>query len=544
MPSHIVNASSVVELPDGRSAVASWPNEAGVQLKDSSVLLGTIFETESDCWADSGTENPDGNYAIIRSTDERVEILSDYVGSRTIWYAENNDVLLVSTSQLAIVSFLQDFKFDERVIPWVMSTGTLGPELSWDSRVQRVPPNTRISFDKTTYEKEAFSGIVGFNPLNWDAQYELTELESRLRTTIRSLNGLDFEQWVLPISGGYDSRAIACLLNEELDLKKPITSLTWGSDSAQGDRKSDASVAADVAASMGLQHEYVVIDESAEPVDTVLERYMLCSEGRIDHISGYMDGLKIWKILYDADVAGTIRGDEGFGWAPVSSELTTRLSLGCGLCADYDNLSQLHQRHSLPPQELPDTMAKGNRETLGMWRDRLYHEYRIPSVLAALSDVKFSYVEQINPLLSRRIISHVRTMSDTLRTDKTAFRQIVNKIAPDIRIASRDASRSERDILRSSAVKRWIEAELSCSQASDVLPSGFLDDVRKGIANSVQSATLSSKLKRKIARLLPRKLKNRMRDTVVKPRMDSYMLAFRVAMIIKTYKLFSRHAAR
>jgi len=58
------------------------------------------------------------------------------------------------------------------------------------------------------------------------------------------------------------------------------------------------------------------------------------------------------------------------------------------------------------------------------WRDRLYQQYRVPFLLAALSDLKLGYVEIVNPLLSDSVIDLIRQLPDSLRTHKVLLRNI------------------------------------------------------------------------------------------------------------------------
>ena len=158
-----------------------------------------------------------------------------------------------------------------------------------------------------------------------------------------------------------------------------------------------------------MNHKYYHSDLSEEPVNNIINRFIRLGEGRIDHLSGYMDGFRMWKTLFEDKIHGILRGDEGFGWNQVSSALTVRLTIGCGLCSDFSNLKD-YTKYGFASQELPQHLNQNKWETLNAWRDRLYHEYRLPTILSALSDLKFAYVEQINPLLSKIILQQVRQL--------------------------------------------------------------------------------------------------------------------------------------
>ena len=277
-----------------------------------------------------------------------------------------------------------------------------------------------------------------------------------------------------------------------------------------------------------------------------MNRFILCSEGRIDHLSGYLDGMDIWRKLHDeGNITGVIRGDEGFGWTQVSSELTVKLSVGCALCADFDNLKKVADVFKLPTQELPPELGKQKNESLCAWRDRLYHSYRLPTILAALSEIRFSYVEQINPLLSRTILTAVRATPDSLRTDKSLFKEIVHKIGPDVPFASKVANAEPEGILRSKPIVDVIKRELGSSYAGHLLGQDFVDYICRGMKEVTPGPKSRRKeIKKRIGSLLPQFVKNWLRDKAIAPRVDGNVLAFRAFIILKTYKILEADAAK
>src|SRR5690606_14946583 len=122
-----------------------------------------------------------------------------------------------------------------------------------------------------------------------------------------------------------------------------------------------------------------------------------------------------------------LRGDEGFGWIPVANPTQARLSCGLILLEDIGGFEKLSFE-----QEIPSYLLKKDNETNEQWRDRLYHAYRLPIILGALNETKSAYIEIINPLLSKSIIEFVRTLPDTLRTNKYLFKKNVKKALDDI----------------------------------------------------------------------------------------------------------------
>jgi hypothetical protein len=253
-----------------------------------------------------------------------------------------------------------------------------------------------------------------------------------------------------------------------------------------------------------------------------------------------MDGFKIWKTLFESGIHGIIRADEGFGWGPVSSHSDVRFCVEIPLWSDFSNLKNLEE-FCFTKQEMPDELAQREGESLEGWRDRLYHQFRIPVVLAALSDLKLPYVEIINPLLSRRIIYEVRRMPDDLRTDKNLYKSIVRSFSPNISFAKYPAIESPGNILKSKRVVEFLKEELSSAYVDSILSREFINYVlsRVTIIDGQQNARKRETLKDRVKSHLPKGIKNKIRHAVSKPKMDFNVLAFRAYMICRMSKMLS-----
>jgi hypothetical protein len=291
-----------------------------------------------------------------------------------------------------------------------------------------------------------------------------------------------------------------------------------------------------------VSHEYYHTDLAAEPVERIFSRFMLCGEGRVDHIAAYMDGFRVWKTLFEDGVRGIIRGDEGFGWEPVSSPLTVRMSIGIDMCADLLNLRG-YRDFELPKQEMPESLLQRDGETLAAWRDRLYHTYRIPVILAALSDLKLAYVEQTCPLLSKKILLHVRQMPDHLRTNKALYKKIVSSLGPEIGFATVGANAPAEGVLKAPEIVEFLRAELSSKAARSVFSGTFLSRVLERLRSDRSAVPRKSReVLARMKKLVPVFLKDIARDTVTTQRVDSNTLAFRTYMACKMKRILTEDA--
>ena len=133
-----------------------------VRINGQSIVLGHT-DDPSDRWSIAGSEVPDGNFAMFRADKDSVELISDIVGSRTIWYYKDERIFIASTSQRAIVLILGSYQFDDRVVPWMLSTGSLGPSFSWDRRVTCVPVDSLVRLSRSNWTLSTNSKPINFS---------------------------------------------------------------------------------------------------------------------------------------------------------------------------------------------------------------------------------------------------------------------------------------------------------------------------------------------------------------------------------------------
>jgi hypothetical protein len=531
-----INALSSRLVPDNISARPPVTVERGGLLagiinpnsylgfKDTSTYVGHITEPSGEWWKPL-SPLPDGAYALFRSDDATVELATDMVASRTIWYVHTESMFIASTSQRAIVYFLRSFEPNEAALGWMLSSGCLGPDNSWDRRIKCLSPATSLRLDRKSWKVTCEENKPRFHPAqHTEPQFE-KEMREALERTFAGLS-LDYSKWVLLLSGGVDSREILMKLKDHQNLK----SITWGLSSALTDKDNDAYVARQLAGHFGLSHQYFKLDPPAESIEKIFDRFIWAGEGRTDGVSGYLDGFQVWKSLFDADVLGVIRGDEAFGWLPVTSDAHARQSVGGWLFRDYVNLDAAGEliTKQFGKQAWPGRLEREAGESLDTWRDRLYQEFRIPVVLAALAELKCSYIEVVTPFLSRTIVSLVRTMPDSLRTDKRLFKKIVISDSPDIPYARYSAIASPGGVFKSREVVGLFSDTLSSSYYRGLFSNDLVDYI-VGKMRVATDAKVKDKLTlREIAKqLLPKRIKGLLKNTVVKPQLDHNLLAFR-----------------
>lgn len=513
------------------------------RIQGRNILVGKLYENEKFEWKTVGGSVPDGSFALIRADAERAELVTDALATRTLWYFKNDDCFVCSTSQRAIILWLSSFEFNRAVIPWMLSSGALGPELSWDTRIKRVKPSTTIVLDKEKWVlKENWQKITFTERMiSRDAHKE--KLYNSIKQTFDHLMNLDFTKWLLPLSGGYDSRVILCLLKKRVN-KDNINTVTWGDKAALEVEGNDAKIATELAEMLGVMNQYHFTDKRKESINTVLNRFLKCGEGRTDRVAGYIDGMKIWKSFYENGTEGIIRGDEAFGWLSINSYESVIHLLEFTTCKDFRNLVHVCEKYNFPSQKIPVYLVKSEKESLEDWRDRLYQSYRIPSKLAAMSDIKLSYVEVITPFLSKRILETVRQLPSELRSDKRLFTEISDEVTPDFPIASLGANTNLKNVLSNDKVIRHLLDNIQSDNAKRLLGEEFIDFVTGSVESRSESNTgFKKQIKKYAAISLPKATKRWLRKKAPLPKLSSVILLFRVYIIVKMEIILTEDAA-
>ncbi len=542
-PDNITPTPPRVLVKDNIAYGVMNPSDAILE-SGKSILLGRLIESDVK-WEEAAQESLDGSFALFRNRENSFEVLSDPAGSRTIWYYLDKEVFVSSTSQRAITMFLGSFQFDEKVIPWMLSTGTLGPSHSWDRRIERVPPDSAVLLNKTEWSLSMTSNTRDFSVSVRSQTEHEKGLREALENTIHYLN-LDFSTWVLPLSGGYDSRCILCLLRESAEGIEGLRTVTWGLRSSSGLKSSDAYVANELANSLNVSNTYYHTDLSDEPLPKIINRFLLLGEGRIDHLSGYLDGFGLWKTLFEEGIRGVVRGDQSHSPHEVSSALTVRHSVGCALCSDFRNLRD-YQQYGFPTQELPEELLHQDGDTLSQWRDNMCQGFFVPTIMASLSDLKLSYVEVITPLLSRMILQQIRQLPDHLRTGRILFREIVASLSPHVGFATYNATASLRNVLRQKEVVEMFQDELSSKSAKSIFPAPFLDDVLKGLSTDrvAKKSKLGLPWLEDIGKkFVPRSTVNLVLDHLYSPTVSQNRLAFRLFLISRMISILNQDSNR
>ena len=467
---------------DGHHLLGTLNLPSAARRDGMSLCQGKIYGP-SEGWAEPGAPAPDGSFALIRDNADFLEAVTDPTATRSLWYYFDDDVFVVSNAQRAVTLYTGRFAFEPAVVPWLVSTGGLGLGMSYNRHLRLLPAAGSVLLDKAAWTIRLRAGELRVVPAPGPRTEHRAALEAALVDTLAAFGPQDVDQTILGLSGGADSRGIgAILVRARPDLR--WKSFTGGPAEAQGVPMTDATVSAEVAARLGTEHRFVLNRASPEPIVTVLDRFVQASEGRIDHLGGYLDGFAGLNALSADGIGVIIRGDTSFGgplWEPLNSEFAMRQTINLLLCREISNLAPHVERFGLAGQRLPDLLPRHDCESLLSWRDRLYLQFRTATVLQALTETKSAFVDIVNPLMSRRALAVSCALPDDLRLDKALFREVVRDLVPDLPFARDHGGVTVPEVLNRPEVRRMLAASLASDTAREVFGAPFVDWVRREI---------------------------------------------------------------
>jgi hypothetical protein len=522
------------------AAVVFNPSRA-VSHHECSVKIGSIVE-HSAKWYELGTPVPEGTFAILRADAQHVELVADLVASRTLWYALTSEQFVASTSQRAVITLLGSFEPNSDVIPWMLSTGTLGPSGGWDARVHRVLPGECVTLDRRRWCLDAKVAAPSYRR---ETGVGRDEHAQRVAETLDDVGRvLDFEpsRWVLPLTGGTDSRG---LLTALLRAGRDVRTITWGLSSARRRLYDDAVIARKVAEKFNVSNRYFPVNLSKEPREKLLDRFLVAGEGCVEAIPPFVDGFETWKVLHEEGIEGIVRGDQVFGCTFVHTEHAARYCTSLTLLSDLVSPEELAS-FELSEQRIPRRLQRCEGETLEGWRDRLYEQNRVSTFLAGLTRLESTYVEVVNPLLFARVLECARRLPDDLRTGKRLWRQVVYSRCSGVPVARRPAVLPLREFVNDTETLEVLIGELELSHDADFL-SGPL---RRRLLRDLQGMLRTKSVRRPrdrarqvVTHMIPFSIRAAIRRYApAKPVSHPTALAFRAYIVSRMRRLLAADA--
>jgi len=541
VPDNLPSSRTVTNVDDGViCGVISHTN--AVTTAGINVCLGKAVDRTD--WQRCGAAAPDGVYLIARSDSDSVQVVTDATASRTAWIYCDERIFIASSSQRAIALLTGIFRFNPDVVPWLVCTGSIGPGAGWDADYRRVAPLSTVTLDRREWRLTIDTRPLPSVPVAAEGTDRERELITALRRSIGRFD-FDLDRWILPLSGGADSRGLLYLLATRENRPK-LRTITWANRASLDDPESDSTIARRVAEAVGVAHRIHLIDPAPHDIEAVFERFIVCGEGCIDHVSGYSDGFTLWKSLYDSGVGGVIRGDQLFGGKPVATEADVWHSMGIWKWNEFDNLPAAPGREVGEPH-VPPHLHRCADESLEDWRDRIRQQFRLPVFIAALNELKTAYVEIISPFLAADVVAHMLSIPAEMRTAKALYHSLFDNeralfgLEHSIPFARYRAISEAGDFLGRDDAVALFRRQLSKKEVHEFIPAELVEFVLQNIRTSRVRRRRWKKLARRIVSSTAPFLLGRLK-TPKRPFLNPNVVAFRLLMILRMRELLEDDA--
>ena len=170
----------------------------------------------------------EGRVVLLRiSADgERWTLWNDWLGAITVFHAAGPSGLVASTLEPAVVAAMGYTSRDIRpaALLCILINGHLLSDWTFYRGMRTVPPDSAASWDGCFHRRSL--GTVVPTTERWESRWgELVEEQHALATQAVADTLRGSPSWMLPLSGGLDSRLIACIGR---DLGADMTAYAWG----------------------------------------------------------------------------------------------------------------------------------------------------------------------------------------------------------------------------------------------------------------------------------------------------------------------------
>jgi asparagine synthetase B (glutamine-hydrolysing) len=465
------------------------------------------------------------------------KVATDLVGSRTIWHYQDADRIIVATRQSFINKVIGSFELNEQAWVWMLSTGATGPQHAWDKRIKALRSDETLVFSMPAWK-------LDFSKNRWSFQYDRKTPDSVFASRFADLmeevatSGIPAENSLVTLSGGYDSRAVTWMVKRQG--REPVNTASWGVTGTFENSLTDAGIARKISKIWNTKHHEFNVELSTD-FEKTFQKYLTHGDGRNEHMNSFMDGLRMWETVQEKGFTTVYRGDEAFGWLPVSSSLDVITSVGYTQMSDFKNIPKAVTQ-ALPEQLFPEYLGRLEKEPLEDWRDRLYQEYRMPYVIGPLQDVPLNFTDTRNPLFSEKLIRFVRQLPPHLRTSKSLYAEWVKKLLPNVPFATIASIPDANYIIMTPQVMEQILEEMNGTFSRNLFGSELVDFVTEAARSegSTEKVPLNSSVKTRLFALLPLKLKKMIRNKVTGYSLPVSLLLLRMLIALRAIEMYTR----
>jgi hypothetical protein len=215
---------------------------------------------------------------------------------------------------------------------------------------------------------------------------------------------------------------------------------------------------------------------------------------------------------------------------------------GMNTLSDYCNVDELRTLIN-EPQYWPEQFYRRERESFVTWCSRMAYEFRAPTYWAALNEIKNSYVEIMNPLLSSRIVECFFRLPDKLRHHNRLYWDIVRTMSPDIPFAENVAIENINSILRRPSLVAHLFETLDTNEARYLLTDELVDFVLRNMKMNHGTRAIPKRIiPPALKGVAPPRLRKFIHRAITPNVLDPNVLAFRAYIIHKMNSILSQDA--
>jgi asparagine synthetase B (glutamine-hydrolysing) len=490
-------------------------------------------------------------FAVHDHRDSSLLLATDRTASRPIHYCVINGALYFAPSLRGFLG-LRGFspKLSLGCAASFLANGSWIADATFFENVHSLPPASTLVVREGKVRVEAY----------WDMKFQedagdegleayATALQPLIRSAVAGhLDSIpDKAAMVVPISGGYDSRAILATIRDAYD--GPLRTITWGVN--ETDPHADGFIGRRVASAMGTDHLFIERSRSARLAHEV-QQTIRQVDASIDDPIRHHGELGIMNQLRAFGCTDLFRGDEVFGYlGAVRSDAEALSTVGFVKAKDLGQVLSLiapEWRDSARDEYnlLIEGFQKGaesmrdptNRKDYFYFRGRLVH------VLHRSSFYKMPFLNVRLPWLDPELLDFMRIVPARHRVHKAVFVRALEQMYPgigDIPYATRLSLENWRAELRTDFVLReFVDASLRARSScfDDVFDGDGIDFLFRTIMSgslaprSVDQIVRSSKSAlRKLVPGLYSRLKRHALDRVPVPHKSPVSLLFRLVIL-------------
>jgi len=162
-------------------------------------------------------KNLNGFFQIIFRHEDRLYIISDKLRSMPVFYTNIDGILYVSDSVDFLRKKIKNIEADEVSVEEFLMTGYVTGRDTLIKNLFQIQSSEILVFGEQTHQSIIYYGFYPQNPpiTDFSEDYWMEQIDEALKGAIQRLIKLaNGRQIVIPLSGGYDSRAIAICLKE------------------------------------------------------------------------------------------------------------------------------------------------------------------------------------------------------------------------------------------------------------------------------------------------------------------------------------------